>query len=194
MLLNFFLNNVWLAIGLWASLYLVDYIFTLTAARMYYAGVDEHLTFSGGYELNPVFRDDIRGLRLFSFRFWLLMLFVGGLLLILHSLDLPEVFSFVWGMFVCIQIAIHLRHIRNLAVFYHARDSKGMSGRIEYQHWLSLRLSSIELFSFSMLFLFLYLFSGTFFILGGAAGCLSLALRHLFDSFKEEKMLSRAEA
>jgi hypothetical protein len=100
---------------------------------MYHAGVDKHLTFSGGYELNPVFRDDIRGLRLFSFRFWLLMLFVGGLLLILHSLDLPEVFSFVWGMFVCIQIAIHLRHIRNLAVFYHARDSKGMSGRIEYQ-------------------------------------------------------------
>lgn len=194
MLLNLFLNNVWLAIGLWTILYLMDYLLTLKAARMYYAGANKHFAFAGGYELNPVFKEDIAGLRRFSPRFWLLLFLVAGLLLIIYAINFPEAFAFAWGMLVCIQIAIHLRHIRNLMVFHYARDSRGMSGRIEYQHWLSLRLSSVELFSFPLLFLFLFLFSGSFFMLGGAVGCLSLALRHLFDSTKESKMLPRGEA
>ena len=194
MLLNSFLNNVWLAIGLWAIFYLIDYVLTLKAARMYHAGVSKHFTFAGGYELNPVFKEDIARLRRFSFRFWLLLFFFGGFLLILHSLDVPELFAFLWGTLVCTQMAIHLRHIRNLAIFHYARDSNGMSGRIEYEHWLSLRLSSIELFSFSVLFLFLFLLWGNLFILGGAVGCLSLALRHLLDSTKERKTLLQGKA
>jgi hypothetical protein len=189
MLLNLFLNNVWLAISLWFFLYLMDYLLTLKAARMYHTGASKHFKFAGGYELNPFFKEDIAGLRRFSLRFWLLLFFVGGLLLIIHSLDLPEVFAGVWGMFVGIQIAIHFRHIRNRVVFHHARDSEGMSGHIEYEHWLSLRLSSIDLFSFSLLFLFIFLFSGSVVMLGGAAGCLALALRHLIDSAKERKKL-----
>ena len=194
MLLNLFLNNVWLAISLWSFLYLMDYLLTLKAARMYYSGASKHFKFAGGYELNPIFKEDIAGLRRFSFRFWLLLFFVGGLLLISHSLDLPEVFAGVWGMLVGIQIAIHFRHIRNLAVFHHARYSKGMSGHLEYEHWLSLRLSSVELFSFSLLFLFIFLFWGSVVMLGGAAGCFALALRHLIDSTKERKKSPQAEA
>ena len=194
MLLNLFLHNVWLAIGLWPILYLMDYVLTLKAARMYHAGASKHFAFAGGYELNPFFKEDIAGLRRFSPRFWFLLLSVGSLLLIIHSMNFPEAFALVWGMLVCIQITIHLRHIRNLTVFHYARDSKGMNGRIEYQHWLSLRLSSIELFSFSILFLSLFLFSGSLFMLGGAVGCLSLALRHLLDSTKASKMLPQAKA
>jgi len=146
-------------------------------------------------QLSSVIRsEDIAGLRRLSPRFWLGLFFVGGLLLLIHSLDLPEVFAVVWGMFIGVQIAIHFRHIRNLVVFHHARDSQGMSGHIEYEHWLSLRLSSIDLFSFSLLFLSIFLFSGNFVMLGGAAGCFVLALRHLFDSTKARKKLPQAEA
>jgi len=56
MLLNLFLNNVWLAIGLWATLYVMDYIFTLKAARMYQEGANQHFMFFGGIELIHISR------------------------------------------------------------------------------------------------------------------------------------------
>lgn len=194
MLLNLFLNNAWLAIGLWCVLYLMDYVLTLKAARMYHAGVNKHIKFAGGYELNPFFKEDIAFLRRFSSRFLLLLFLVSALLFMIHRLNFPGGFAFAWGTLVGIQIAIHFRHIHNLMVFYYARDSNGVSGHIEYQHWLSLRLSSVSLFSFSLLFLFLFLFSGTLFMLGAAVGCFALALRHFLDSVKANKVVAQPEA
>ena len=192
MLLNLFLNNVWLAIGLWAILYVMDYIFTLSTARIYKEGASKHFMFPGGIELNPYFKEDIANLRRFSFRFFLMLFFVGGLLLIAHSVDLPEVFALAWGMFVWIQIANHFRHIRNLMVFHYARTSTGVSGQMRYEPWLSLRLSALDMFSFAGLFLILFLFWGSFFVLGGAIGCLLFALTHLIDS-KKSRLSSQSE-
>jgi hypothetical protein len=193
MLLDLFLNNVWLAIGLWCVMYLMDYVLTLKAAHMYQAGANKHFKFAGGYELNPFFKEDIAFLRRFSPRFWLLLLLVSGLLFVLHSLNFPPAFAFAWGLLIGIQIAIHCRHVHNLMVFHYAVDSNGVGGYIEYQHWLSLRLSSIGLFSFSIVFLFLFLFLGTFFLLGTAVGCFTLALRHYLDSAKANKALPQTE-
>lgn len=67
---------------------------------MYHTGASKHFKFAGGYELNPFFKDDIARLRRFSFRFWWLLLMVGGLFLIIHTIS-PRAFPFVWGMFVC---------------------------------------------------------------------------------------------
>ena len=194
MLPDLFLNNVWLAIGLWAGLSILDYVFTLKAAHMYRDGASKHFTFPGGIELNPYYKDDIARFRRFSFRFLLHLFFVGGFLLIAHSLEFPRLFAFVWGMFVWLLIAVHFRHIRNLMVFHYARKSAGVSGEIEYQPWLILCLSSVEFFCFAALSLVLFLFWGSFFMLGGATGCLSLAVRHLIDSFRQSRVLPQSEA
>jgi hypothetical protein len=193
MLLNLFLDNVWLAIGLFALLYVMDYVFTLKAARMYQEGANRHFVFPGGIELNPYFKEDIAKLRRFSFRFFLMLFFVGGVLLITRSFDEPEVFAMVWGFFIWMQIANHFRHIRNLMVFHYARTSTAVSGQIQYQHWLSLRLSALDMFSFAGLFLVLFLFWGSWFVLGGVISCLSLALRHLIDS-RKSRLSSQTEA
>lgn len=187
MLINFFLTNVWLAIGLWAFLYVMDYVFTLRAARIYQRAANKHFSFEAGYELNPYFKDDIARLRRFSFRFLLMLLWVAGLLLILNSTGFTEGFALAWGALVCTQIAVHFRHIRNLALFHYAAASSGIDGRIAYQHWLSLRLSAVEFLSFTALFLFLFLLWGNYFVLGGALGSLSIALRHLIDSSKKSR-------
>ena len=192
-LLDLFLNNIWLAIALWAGLYCLDYIFTMTAARFYRDGAQQHYLFSEGVELNPFFREDVAKIRTFSFRFFLLLFFVGGLLLIIYELNIPEAFAVVWGMFVGIQLANHCRHIRNLVVFSYARRSAGVTGKIEYAHWLSLRLSSVDFLCFGVLFLLLFLFWGNLFILGAALGCLSLALRHLIDSVRKRKLSPKDE-
>ena len=70
MFLSTVLDNVWLAVGLWVALFLLDHLLTLKAARMYEMGANKHFTFSGGYELNPYFKEDIARLRTFSFRFF----------------------------------------------------------------------------------------------------------------------------
>jgi hypothetical protein len=51
-------------------------------------------------------------------------------------------------------------------------------GRLEYSRPLMLRLSSLELLTFSGLFAVLFLFTGSVFILGGVTTCLSLAVQH----------------
>ena len=192
-LLDLFLNNIWLSIALWTVLYCFDYIFTMTTARFYRDGAQQHYAFPEGIELNPFFKDDVAKLRAISFRFFLLLFFVVGLLLLTYELNVPEVFAVVWGMFVGMQLANHCRHIRNLVVFSYARRSAGVTGKIQYAHWLSLRLSSVDFFSFGLLFLLLFLFWGHLFALGAALGCLSLALRHLIDSVKKRKSLPRDE-
>ena len=192
-LLDLFLNNIWLSIALWTVLYCFDYIFTMTTARFYRDGAQQHYAFPEGIELNPFFKDDVAKLRAISFRFFLLLFFVVGLLLLTYELNVPEVFAVVWGMFVGMQLANHCRHIRNLVVFSYARRSDGVTGKIQHAHWLSLRLSSVDFFSFGLLFLLLFLFWGHLFALGAALGCLSLALRHLIDSVKKRKSLPRDE-
>jgi hypothetical protein len=192
-LLDLFLNNIWLAISLWAGLYCLDYIFTMTSARFYRDGAKQHYSFPEGIELNPFFQDDVAKIRTFSFRFFLLLFFVAGLLLIAYELNIPWAFALVWGMFVGIQLANHCRHIRNLIVFFYARQSAGVSGKIQYEHWFSLRLSSVDFFCFGVLFLLLFLFWGNLFVLGATLGCLSLALRHLIDSVRKRKPLPKDE-
>jgi len=118
---------------------------------------------------------------------------VVGLLLMIYELNIPAGFAVALGMFVGIQLANHCRHIRNLFVFSYARRSAGVSGKIQYAHWLSLRLSSVDFFCFGVLFLIFFLFWGHLFMLGAALGCLSLAIRHLIDSVKKRKLLSRDE-
>jgi hypothetical protein len=172
---------------LWAGLYLLDYIFTLKAARLYRDGANKHFVFPGGIELNPYFKDDIANLRRFSFRFFLMLVFVGGLLLIAYSVEFPVAFAFLWGMFFWMQIAVHMRHVRNLMVFSYARTSTGVSGQLGYEHWLSLRLSALDMTSFAILFLIVFLFWGSFFMLGGAIGCFSVGLRSLVDSWKSKR-------
>jgi hypothetical protein len=185
MLLALLMDNVWLAIALWVALYCLDYIFTLRAARSYQGRAGKHFSFGGGYELNPFFKDDIAQLRRFSFRFFLMMFFIGGLLLIIHSMGIPEAFALIWGMLVSMQVVVHFRHLRNLALFHYASASRGIEGRIVYQHWLSLRLSAVEFLSFATLFLFIFLLGGNYIALGGALGCFSMSVRHLLDSRKK---------
>jgi hypothetical protein len=165
----------------------------MTSARFYRDGAKRHYSFPEGIELNPFFQDDVAKIRTFSFRFFLLLFFVAGLLLIAYELNVPWAFALVWGMFVGIQLANHCRHIRNLIVFFYARQSAGVSGKIQYEHWFSLRLSSVDFFCFGVLFLLLFLFWGNLFVLGATLGCLSLAFRHLIDSVRKRKLSPKDE-
>ena len=186
MLLNLFNEKPWLSIGCWAALFCLDYALTLWGARMYQASARKHYSFPGGYELNEFFKDDIAQLRLFSFRFFLMLLFIVGLMLISFTIG-SEMFEFMWGMFIGLQLSVLFRHVLNLTMFYYASRSAGIEGRVQIEHWLSLRLASIESLTFSLVFIAIYFLANKTFLLGGSAGCLLLALRLLADSYRQRK-------
>jgi hypothetical protein len=166
---------------MWSLLYVSDYAFTILSARLYRSGVNEKIVFEGSFELNPVFQRDIDSLKSISPRF-LLMLLVTGLLLalmwFLGSQSMPQFYEFVLGSMILLELAIHVRHMRNFFMFRMLVKSDCVRGRIEYSRPLILKMSSCELFVFSGLFLMLFLFIPSWFLLGGVTSCCLTAIKH----------------
>src|SRR5262245_34703374 len=98
--LDFILNNVWMAIGDWAVLSCMDYVLPITSARRYRDVAHQHFVFPEGIELNPFFQDDIAKIRKISFRFCFMLLLISGVFLIVSVAQIPEAFAVLWGMFV----------------------------------------------------------------------------------------------
>src|SRR5260370_11376482 len=80
-------------------------------------------------------------------------------------------------MFV-LDLTVHVGYLRTLFMFREMRKSDGVRGRIKYSRPFILKMSSDELFIFSALFLLLFAFTQSWFVLGGAASCLSTAFKH----------------
>ena len=168
---------------IWAVLYTSDLMFTMACARLYQRGARDVVRFEGSYEITPYYQNDVDHLRLFSPRFLAalaLTLILQGLIwyLTLRVLVLPHVYLFALGAMVLVELTIHVRHVRNLFLFRSLVAGEGIAGHIEYPRPIMLRLSSIEILSFAMLYLILYIVTESWFLLGGATACVSLAINH----------------
>lgn len=178
---NLFISSLWPGLLVWGVLYIADYALTITCARLYQMGVNEKFVFEGSYEITPYFQKDIDSLRLISPRFLAALLLTGGLLAgswLISAQTQPELYEFVLGVMILVQLSVHSRHFRNLFLFRSIIKTGGVTGRIEYSRALLLRMSSVEALIFSGLYLLLFAFTQSWFILGGTIGCLSLAARH----------------
>ena len=175
-------EHLWTGLSIWIALYISDYYFTIACARLYRSGVNEKIVFGGSYELTPYFQADIDSLRKFSPRFfWALLLSLFGLSLVwflASSIQLLELYSFLLGAMLLLQLAVHIRHMRNFLVFRAIAKSDAVRGRIEYSRFFSLRQSSYELMMFSALFAILALVTYSVFVLGGVLSCASTAAKH----------------
>lgn len=182
---NLLVENLWISLTVWAILFISDYYFTIYGAYLYQTYARQYMVFEGSYELTPYYQNDINNLRRVSPRF-LLMLSLSIIFLIIlwflsvKFLDIPWLFSFVMGALILSEVAIHIRHIRNVYLFGLTRKTEnGLKGHIEYRRWVILKSSAVELASFSVLFLLGFLISNSWFFLGGTVRCLILGLNHL---------------
>jgi hypothetical protein len=178
-----FLERLWPGLFAWTALYISDYSLTIACARLYQAGAREKIALEGSYEITPYYQRDINALRRVSPRFMAALLLTLALLTGIRWLALelsePPLYSFALGAVISLQLAIHMRHLRNLFLFRALVGSDAVRGRIEYPRALMLRMSSLEILAFSGFFAVVFLFTGSWFVLGGAVACLSLALKHL---------------
>jgi hypothetical protein len=190
------LHNIWVVLILWLLIYSADYYLTLYSAHLYETHLKNYVVFEGSFELTPHLQRDIDTLRRVSPRF--LRALITSLLLIgwlwfltLILFDVPAIFDFAIGGLLLREVAILLRHSRNISLALLTRTGTGLSGKIEYRRPLILKLSALELSSFTALFLLIALAWNSSFFLGGSIVCLFTGLQHWRWSHKLAAMNRR---
>jgi hypothetical protein len=88
-------------------------------------------------------------------------------------------YQMVFGAMVSVELAVHIRHFRNLFLFRAISGSDAAKGRIQYSRTLSLRMSATELYGFAALFLVISVFTQNWFTVGGTMSCFVTATKHL---------------
>ena len=172
----------WYGVILWVLLYSSDYYLTLYSAR----GFREigHFQFEGSFELTPQYQKDIDSLRPVS-RLHLTLLVVYSLIIlaiwwITHlRTSLEWTYPLYLGMFLLLEVAVHLRHLRNIFLIREIRrNPDGVAGQITYKRWFSYRISAQELNLFATFFLLVALLTFSPFFLGGAIMCYGTGFKH----------------
>lgn len=175
-------SSPWPGVILWIILYISDYYLTIFSAR----GFREtgHFQFEV-FELTPQFQTEINALKPIS-KLHITLLFLYSLLIIFiwwftRRLPLfPWTYLLYLGMFLLMEVVIHLRHLRNVSLIREIRRSKndGIEGQIFYRKWFSYRMSAAEFYTFSALFLIIAILSYSAFFLGGAMMCFAIGIKH----------------
>ena len=166
---------------LWIILYVSDYYLTIYSAR----GFREigHVQFEGSFELTPQYQRDIDALKPVSKRH-ILMLGLYSLLIVLiwwltkRLLFFPWTYLLYLGMFLLLEVAVHLRHLRNISLIREIRKNGGVEGQISYKKWFSYRISASEFYVYSVLFLIIAVLTYSSFFLGGAIMCFGTGFKH----------------
>lgn len=167
----------------WTLIAVSDYYLTLYGARLYHTTLKAYVVFAGSYELTPHFQRDVDGLRRWSPRLVRGLLATNAAMLAIWAitvllLEMPAVFAFMMGGLILRSLAVHFRHIRNIALSRLIAGGEGARGKIEYARWLTLRLSAVELLTLAGFFGLVALASGGWAFFGGAAFNLITGLQH----------------
>ena len=174
-------TNPWYGIILWMILYTSDYYLTIYSAR----GFREigRFQFEGSFELTPRYQKDIDQLRPVS-RLHITLLFAYSVLILIVwwitslSIYLQWTYPLYLGMFLLLEVAVHLRHFRNLFLIQEIRRNGGADGQLTYKRWFSYRISAYELYLSATLFLLVAMLTYSLFFLGGAIMCYGTAFKH----------------
>ena len=115
-----FLDKLWPGLVAWTVLYVSDYSLTIACARLYQAGARDKIALEGSYEITPYYQRDINALRRVSPRFVAALVLSVAWLSVIWWLAMqmwPPEYSFALGAVVLLELAVHMRHFRNLVLF-----------------------------------------------------------------------------
>jgi hypothetical protein len=174
-------RSPWIGIILWIILYISDYYLTVYSAR----GFRQigYFKFEGGFELTPQYEKDIDELRPIS-RLHIILLILYSLIILaiwwvfVYYLGLPWAYLMYLGMFLLLEVAVHLRHLRNIFLIRELKRDGGVDGQISYQKWFSYRVSAFELYLYFALFLMVAALELSPFFFGGAIMCFCTGFKH----------------
>lgn len=174
-------SNPWYGVICWIILYISDYYLTIQSARGF-REIDR-FRFEGSLELTPQFQKDVDQLRPVSIRHILWLIASSLILLIVWwitrlSIYLELAYPLYLGMFLLLEVAVHFRHLRNLAMVREIQRNGGVDGQITYKQWFSYRNSANELYITGTFFLLVAFLTFSAFFLGGAIACYGTGVSH----------------
>ena len=174
-------TSPWPGVVLWIILYISDYYLTLYSAR----GFREigHFQFEGSFELTPQYQKDIDARKPVS-RLHIVLMIAYSLLIVAIWWLTRIVVYIQWsyllylGMFLLLEVAVHLRHLRNVALIREIKKNGGVEGQILYRKWFTYRISAFEFYMLFALFLLIAALTYSLFFLGGAIMCFGTGFKH----------------
>jgi hypothetical protein len=174
-------TSPWPGVVLWIILYISDYYLTIYSAR----GFREigHFQFESSFELTPQYQKDIDALKPVS-RLHIVLMIAYSLLIVaiwwLTRITIYIQWSYLLylGMFLLLEVAVHLRHLRNVSLIREIKRNGGVEGQISYRKWFTYRISAFEFYMFSVLFLLIAALTYSLFFLGGAIMCFGTGFKH----------------
>jgi hypothetical protein len=177
---GFLREHLWPGLAVWVALYISDYVLTVVSARLYRERAAGALVFEGSYELTPFFERDIDALRWVSPRFLAALAWTALLLGLLWWIgrgawNTPYLIAL--GALIFVEAAVHMRHVRNIHQFLTCFGPDGVRGRIEYPRPVTMRLSAFDLFQFAVLYLVIFLVTGSWLLFGGSLACLTQGMK-----------------
>ena len=173
-------TSPWTGVVLWIILYISDYYLTIYSAQGFRETGHFHFEV---FELTPQFQKEIDALKSIS-KLHLTLLMLYSLLIVFIWWFTQRLLFFPWtyllylGMFLLLEVAVHLRHLRNVFLIREIRKSGGVAGQLSYRKWFSYRISALEFYTFSALFLIISVLSYSSFFLGGAIMCFGTGFKH----------------
>jgi hypothetical protein len=188
-------TSPWYGMILWIILYTSDYYLTLYSSR----GFREigHFQFEGSFELTPQYQKDIDADKSISKRH-ITMLSLYSLLIFLIWWLTQSIVYLQWayllylGMFLLVEVAVHLRHLRNVYLIKIIRKEGGVEGRIKYKKQFTYHMSAFEFYALGFLFLATALLTYSAFFFGGAIMCIGTGFKHSRMARKIKSISSQA--
>jgi len=174
-------TSPWPGVVLWVILYISDYYLTLYSAR----GFREigHFQFEGSFELTPQYQKDIDALNPIS-KLHIIFLILYSLLIVFiwwftqYFLYLHWAYLLYLGMFLLLEVAVHVRHLRNVSLIREIQRNGGVQGQISYRKWFTYRISAFEFYLSAVLFLIIAALTYSLFFVGGAIMCFGTGFKH----------------
>jgi hypothetical protein len=185
MLERLLLSSPWLAMALGAIILATDYYTSIYQTHFYQAGVRGYLEYQDLYKLTLEIDAVIARRRIISGRFAasvgvLVACIVTVWWLCLQQSNRPEVFLFLIGGFVLDEAAEIIRQYRHIMVWREVLKRGGLDGKLSYTRRLTYMQTVYDRYGFVLLYAFLFLVTGSWFIFGGAFACFATS-RHFRD-------------
>lgn len=171
------INNVWLSILFGTIFYGAAQLLGWYELYLYHAGAKDYFVIPNRYDLNPERQAAITQRRWFTWKFAaiLIVLAIGigaARQVSIGQYNRPDVFSFIIGGVLLLEISDAAQRIRNIILFYYAPKAGNAKGKIEFSRRLIYSQWFFDMYIFAGIYLFAFLVAGSWLFLGGAVTCI----------------------
>lgn len=171
------LDNVWFAIALCVIFYFATYLLSLYEIYLYHTGTKDFIVIPIRYDLRPETQAFITSRKWFNWKVAVILIVlamgIGGAWQVsIGTYNRPDLFAFIIGGALLLEVTDAAQRIRNIILFYYAPKRGNAKGKIEFSRRLIFSQSFFDMYIFAAIYFFAFLIAGSWLFLGGTITCI----------------------